>query len=95
MAREAAVVYKGVKPLSERYPSVAGETVSDLRELMASAEPKVRNLFQQSLGIRLKHRDDAVSPLPDAIPAPIVNARFVHIGKARVATAQKLAMKLR
>ena len=65
MAREAAVVYKGARTLSERYPEIGNETAADLRELMASAEPKVRNLFQQSLGVRLKHRDSAVCTLPD------------------------------
>ncbi|MGH9868877.1 MAG: hypothetical protein ACREAA_12020 [Candidatus Polarisedimenticolia bacterium] len=65
MAREAAVVYKGAKPWAERYPSIAQEMAADLRELMASAEPKIRNIHQQALGIRLKYRDNVVSALPD------------------------------
>ncbi len=64
MAREAAVVYKGARPTSERVPSLQDEVSADLRELMASAEPKIKNLFQQGLGLRLKHRDDVVSPIP-------------------------------
>lgn len=65
VAREAAVVYKGTKPLGERYPALQQETAADLRELMASAEPKIRNLHQQGLGIRLKYRDDVTTVLPD------------------------------
>ena len=65
MAREAAVVYKGAKTWAERYPAIQQETAGELRELMASAEPKIRNLHQQSLGIRLKYRDNVVSTLPD------------------------------
>ena len=65
MAREAAVVYKGAKTWAERYPAIQQETAGELRELMASAEPKIRNLHQQTLGIRLKYRDNVVSVLPD------------------------------
>ena len=65
MAREAAVIYRGAKMWTERFPGVDKETAAELRELMASAEPKVKNLHQQTLGIRLKYRDDVVSMLPD------------------------------
>ena len=65
MAREAAVVYKGAKTWAERYPAIQQETAGELRELMASAEPKIRNLHQQTLGIRMKYRDNVVSMLPD------------------------------
>ncbi|HKY34164.1 MAG TPA: hypothetical protein VJV23_16665 [Candidatus Polarisedimenticolia bacterium] len=65
MAREAAVVYKGARPWAERYPTIQAEMAADLRELMASAEPKIRNLHQQALGIRLKYRDNVVATLPD------------------------------
>jgi hypothetical protein len=64
VAREAAVIYKGTKATSERVPSLQTEVSTDLRELMASAEPKVKNLFQQGLGLRLKHRDSVVSAIP-------------------------------
>ncbi|HZI93065.1 MAG TPA: hypothetical protein VFE84_02380 [Patescibacteria group bacterium] len=65
VAREAAVVYKGAKTWAERYPTIQQETAGELRELMASAEPKIRNLHQQTLGVRLKYRDNVVSVLPD------------------------------
>ncbi|HET9481333.1 MAG TPA: hypothetical protein VFP98_06205 [Candidatus Polarisedimenticolia bacterium] len=65
MAREAAVVYKGARTWAERYPTVQAEVGAELRELMASAESKIRNIHQQGMGIRLKYRDDVVSPLPD------------------------------
>jgi len=59
------VVYKGAKTWAERYPAIQQETAGELRELMASAEPKIRNLHQQTLGIRMKYRDNVVSMLPD------------------------------
>lgn len=64
MARESTVVFKGIKPFAERYPDGQKEIVSDLRELMQAAEPRVRNLFQQSQGIRLKYRDDVNTFMP-------------------------------
>ena len=57
MARESTVVFKGVRPFADRFPDAHKETAADLRDLMAAAEPRVRNLFQQSQGIRLKFRD--------------------------------------
>ncbi|MFQ5700889.1 MAG: hypothetical protein ACE5HU_03495 [Acidobacteriota bacterium] len=36
-----------------------------MRELMASADPKIRNMHQQTLGIRLRYRDNVVCTLPD------------------------------
>lgn len=65
MARDAAVVYKGTKSWADRHPDLQQETVADLRELMASAEPKIRNLHQQTMGIRLRFRDGAIATLPD------------------------------
>lgn len=65
MARDAAVVYKGAKPFTLRYPDCEKETAAELRELMASSESKIKNIHQQSLGIRLKYRDSVVSLLPD------------------------------
>lgn len=67
MAREAAVVNKGIKTWAERNPAIQQELAGELRDLMASAEPKIRNIHQQALGIRLKHRDNAVSLLPDEV----------------------------
>lgn len=65
MARDAAVVYKGIKSWGSKHPDIQKETAAELRELMAAAEPKVRNLHQQTLNVRLRFRDDIVSPLPD------------------------------
>jgi len=65
VARDAAVVYKGAKTWAEKYPTVRKEVADELRELMASAEPKIRNIYQQALGIRLRYRDNVISPLPD------------------------------
>ncbi|HET6372910.1 MAG TPA: hypothetical protein VFG76_06365 [Candidatus Polarisedimenticolia bacterium] len=59
------MVYKGAKSWAERYPSIESELAADLRELMAAAEPKIKNLFQQTLGSRLKYRDNVVCTLPD------------------------------
>ena len=67
MAREAAVVYKGARTWAERYPTIQQEVAADLRELMASAEPKIRNIHQQTLGVRLRYRDSVVSTLPDEV----------------------------
>ncbi len=65
MAREAAVVYRGTKSWAERYPGSEKEIAAELRELMASAEPKIKNLHQQSLGLRLRYRDAVQSSVPD------------------------------
>lgn len=65
VAREAAVVYRGARTWAERYPTIQQEMTAELRELMASAEPKIRNIHQQTHGIRLKYRDDVVATLPD------------------------------
>ena len=67
MAREAAVIYKGARTWAERYPAIQQEMAAELRELMASAEPRIRNLHHQALGIRLKHRDHVVATLPDEV----------------------------
>lgn len=64
MARDAAVVYKGARTWTEKHPEIQGETEAQLRELMASAEPKIRNLHQQTLGVRLRYRDAVVSNVP-------------------------------
>jgi hypothetical protein len=64
VARESTVVFKGIKPFSERYPEAQKEAVADVRELMAAAEPRIRNLFQQNQGIRLKFRDSVNAFMP-------------------------------
>ncbi len=65
VARDAAVVYRGARRWAEKYPAIQSETAAELRELMASAEPKIRNIHQQTLGIRLRYRDSVVATLPD------------------------------
>ncbi len=65
MARDTGVVYKGTRTWAARYPDAEKETASDLRDLMASCESKIKNIHQQSLGIRLKFRDNVTCPLPD------------------------------
>ena len=64
MARESTVDFKGIKPFTERYPDAHKEATAELRELMGAIEPRVRNLFQQSLGIRLKFRDQVNTFMP-------------------------------
>ncbi|HXI02453.1 MAG TPA: hypothetical protein VNI57_04685 [Candidatus Saccharimonadales bacterium] len=58
MARESTAVFKGVRPSAERTPNAQSDLAADLRELMVAVEPRVRNLFQQNQGFRLKFRDD-------------------------------------
>ncbi len=64
MARDTAVVYKGAQAWSEKHPEIHKETTEMLRELMGSAEPKIRNIHSQTLGHRLRFRDSVVSYLP-------------------------------
>ena len=64
MARESTVVFKGIKPFPERYPEAQKEVAAEIHELMAAAEPRVRNLFQQNQGIRLRYRDDVNTFMP-------------------------------
>jgi hypothetical protein len=70
VARESTVVFKGLKPLSERHPEIVEEGVSELRELVSAVEPRLRNIFQQHQGIRLKLREQAKAQMPgDAVDA--------------------------
>ena len=64
MAKESTVAFKGVTPISERHPELQKETVSELRELLAAVEPRLRNVFQQGQGIRLKYRDNITTYMP-------------------------------
>jgi hypothetical protein len=64
VARESTVVFKGIRPDSQRVPEARKELTADLRDLMVAAEPKIRNLFQQNQGFRLKFRDNPVTHIP-------------------------------
>ena len=64
MARDTAVVYRGIRSWAEKHPEIQKETAEQLRELMASAEPKIRNMHNQTLGTRLRFRDSVVSNVP-------------------------------
>ncbi len=67
MARESAVLFKGMKPFTERHPEVEKQAASELRELLAAAEPRLRNLFQQHQGLRLKYRDSMTTYMPGEV----------------------------
>lgn len=64
MARESTAVFKGLRPLSERQPTLAEESASELREFLSALEPRLRNIFQQHQGIRLKLKDDPAAHMP-------------------------------
>lgn len=64
MARESTVAFKGIQPSAEPTEGGRRDFAAELRELMLAAEPKVRNLFQQNQGFRLKYRDDPASYIP-------------------------------
>ena len=64
MARESTVAFKGIQPASEETGERGLNLAGELRELMVAAEPRVRNLFQQSQGFRLKFRDDPTTYIP-------------------------------
>lgn len=64
MARESTVVFKGLRPLSERYPTLAEESGTDLRDFLSAVEPRLRNIFQQHQAIRLKLKDEHEVHMP-------------------------------
>ncbi len=67
MARESTVVFKGIRPESERHPEVQRDLAADLRDLMVAADPRIRNLFQQNQGFRLKFRDEPTLYVPGEV----------------------------
>ncbi len=67
MARESTVVFKGIRPESERHPEVQKDLAADLRDLMLAADPRIRNLFQQNQGFRLKFRDEPTLYVPGEV----------------------------
>lgn len=67
MAKETTVAFKGVRPVSERNPEAQRDSATELRNLLTAVEPRIRNLFQQGQGVRLKYRDNITTYMPGEV----------------------------